>query len=360
VTGHRTARSVPLPRTVSPILNETVDSYIWRLARANHLNPDDLRSHLGAERGEPIGADRLAAVSGAPVQSLRYAMLELCDPGDLASMNVDHRPRPGRVQQAGCRRCAASQGVVDTTGRMKVWARHEDVVCLRHRHWAAADKVSLDLARHPEIVQANRVHRRLIRRHGRIAVQLAYQDAVAICQRWIDTRNYDDPFDQRMDLFLGTDWKFATNNAAYRASFYPEVAHLTRLLSSPYWTSLILNDHVRRDIAGAARSADGQLLTWEDAMFTRHFAMRLRSPGIDRFVAEAKRTIKPNFQWIPEPHSRQFGTLGGWVLDRLTEQITPEPEIYPTRRPASDAFLRDRIETITEQTEGVPDPGPSL
>jgi hypothetical protein len=62
-----------LPRTPAPLLNETVGSYLRRLAEANGLNGERLRAHLtGSVKDNNVTADQLAAVTGYPARTLRY------------------------------------------------------------------------------------------------------------------------------------------------------------------------------------------------------------------------------------------------------------------------------------------------
>jgi hypothetical protein len=67
----------PLPIRVRPAAGETVQSYIRRLARANHLRPSLLHVYVRSPRF-PAGAirpQRLAAVSGSTVSTLNRALI---------------------------------------------------------------------------------------------------------------------------------------------------------------------------------------------------------------------------------------------------------------------------------------------
>jgi hypothetical protein len=80
-------QSRPLPVRVRPVAGESAESYIRRLARANHLKPSYLRRHLATPQGSysPIQPDHLAAVTGRTLPALLHAL------PDLAG-----RPRPQR------------------------------------------------------------------------------------------------------------------------------------------------------------------------------------------------------------------------------------------------------------------------
>jgi hypothetical protein len=101
-----------LPRTLPPMLDEALGSYVHRLAQLNRLNGGALIDHLaGNVNGARIGVERLAVLTGYPVNNLRYAILEICPPSQLARMRVIGRPRPGVRHQHPCRLCAARHGV---------------------------------------------------------------------------------------------------------------------------------------------------------------------------------------------------------------------------------------------------------
>jgi len=86
----------PLPIRVRPRQAETVDSYVRRLARANHLRPSYLRAflcgppqHFGA-----IRPGRLAALAGRPVQALEHALAGLAPPPRPQPRTPTRRYRP--------------------------------------------------------------------------------------------------------------------------------------------------------------------------------------------------------------------------------------------------------------------------
>jgi hypothetical protein len=72
--------NVPPPRLpvyARPTDGDSIDSYIRRLAQANHLPPGDLRSHLCAagSAGPPL-IEKLAAVTGRPLAALQRALTD--------------------------------------------------------------------------------------------------------------------------------------------------------------------------------------------------------------------------------------------------------------------------------------------
>jgi hypothetical protein len=91
---HRLAR---LPVNVRPQLGESTDSYIRRLARANHLKPSYLHCFLCGPPfwlGKPQ-IERLAAVSGRSTEVLQHALSDASSPRGRAKPN----PRALRLHQ---------------------------------------------------------------------------------------------------------------------------------------------------------------------------------------------------------------------------------------------------------------------
>ena len=85
-----TDRPALLPIQVPPRLGETTDSYIRRLARANHLKPSYLHRFLCGPPfwfGKP-SLSRLAAVSGRPRHSLERALADVASPRRRNKPNV--------------------------------------------------------------------------------------------------------------------------------------------------------------------------------------------------------------------------------------------------------------------------------
>ncbi|WP_189316887.1 hypothetical protein [Streptomyces brasiliensis] len=80
-TPHLAEHLVPLPVRVRPRPGEAVDSYVRRLALANHLKPSYLRSYLAGPPdygpGKRPRPDRLAALAGREQGILERALLDL-------------------------------------------------------------------------------------------------------------------------------------------------------------------------------------------------------------------------------------------------------------------------------------------
>lgn len=107
----------PLPVRVRPAAGETVESYIRRLARANHLRPSLLQVYVRSP-GVPAGAirmRRLAAVSSSTVTALTRALT------GLAPAGKQHRPPPSPAESQAARK-ARLFGVIrnDAAGGMSI------------------------------------------------------------------------------------------------------------------------------------------------------------------------------------------------------------------------------------------------
>jgi hypothetical protein len=257
----------PLPRTVAPATDETLRSYLARLANANGLDPEALRYHLTGDRHTHVfpRIDVLAAVSGQPATSLRYAVLELSAADELSAMPVARRPRPGIPSRPHCTHCTAARG-----HQGLIWAPnlHEQIVCLRHRRWVGdgqhLDRRQLDLRSAPDVLRANCRHRRLLRRHSRPVVLAAFCDASYIVSRWYHRHEHDHDFYRQLRLLRGHErWRAPITDATAQAARYPQVVALTRLLASASWQA----------------AGNGH---W---------------PGQQQFLAELRRTVAPGYQW---------------------------------------------------------------
>ena len=109
-----TASRLParLPIDVRPRHSESVNSYIDRLARANHLKPADLRAYLCDPPESPRGRprpERLAAVSGRPVSVLGLTLSGLFCEGCKEPLQDTGKGRPARWCSQRCRQVAWSQ-----------------------------------------------------------------------------------------------------------------------------------------------------------------------------------------------------------------------------------------------------------
>ncbi|WP_331744523.1 hypothetical protein OG762_50175 (plasmid) [Streptomyces sp. NBC_01136] len=109
MTGPSAERLAELPANVRPKLGESTDSYVRRLARANHLKPSDLHCFLAGPPnwfGKPR-IERLAAVSGRSEAALQRALSD----ASSARSRAKPTPRTLRIQTHK----ALKQGSLDMT-----------------------------------------------------------------------------------------------------------------------------------------------------------------------------------------------------------------------------------------------------
>jgi hypothetical protein len=287
----------PLPRTVRPVRDETLKSYLRRLGEANAMNPHHFSEWVmrGKKRRPQDLAQAVIILSGQPPASVRYAILELCAPEELLLMHVAGRPRPGRRERPMCSRCAAGRGELGSVWR---WTREEDAVCLPHRRWVG-DGGQVNLAGHDDIVRAGRRHWRLIRRHGRRAASRAYNMADLVIFEWAERGSYRDRVEERLLRFHAEGLRVWLGDPTAHASRYPSAVALARLLASPRWTQLAL------DPAGNAA-----------------------------FTAEVRRTVEPRYAWNSRPHARYVEPLARTLLEdrELREQMSRAEEFPWARR----------------------------
>lgn len=300
----------PLPLTVAPVHDETLTSYVRRLAGVNRLDGGALRVHLTG--GDPrksarISLNTLALVSGQPATVLRYAILELAAQRDLITMHLTDRPRPGGHARPQCEHCTLSRG--HPAAMAWCWHLHEDLVCHRHRRWIGdgrdyAHHGHPDLSGQPDILVANRRHRELIRRHGRLLVIDRFRQATTVCELWHQHRAHDADFSRLMAAFHGKRWRVSPTDPTVHAARYPQVVALTRLLASPTW--------------GAKAQQN-----W---------------PEPTEFIHEIRRTVAPRYIWVLDRNQGKH--------DPLVEVIAADYEDRPIR----DGLAHDDLgfETIQD------------
>ncbi|MFL6073142.1 MAG: TniQ family protein [Mycobacteriales bacterium] len=246
-------RPRPLPRRVSPVQDETISSYLRRLAAANHIRADELvdfllprpRSPLAASRDLEVSLPALATVSTINPVHLAHALPEIRPQlTDQSSLRIAGRTTvksPNRTQPA-CRRCMAAKNITTTVA---IWARPDQNVCLRHQLWIGrgADRPEdqADIADLPEIGNAQIRHRNLIRRHGLRRVRYFYLPAQEIID-WSTNFPADTPRWQRRKYLFTRENARSLPWSYDFAAYYPEVVALLSVLASPYWRRVAISD----------------------------------------------------------------------------------------------------------------------
>jgi hypothetical protein len=253
-----------LPGLTKPVQDETVKSYLERLARANCCAIEDLASYLAphtwphddakasdfliaslhhwtSDIFTGIELSALAKATGLPEANLAYALPELRDQyPDARSMVLRERNIAGRPNYVGlaCQRCVAAKGI---TTHVYVWMRHDQNVCLRHKLWigpgAYGAEDQLNLAKLPEVVAAQRKHRVLIRRLRRRWVFPVFPLAFGFADSWVPMKTRRQRFAQLRAPRGYPPGKFPFRGAHWNAVIYPEAVALTGVLASPRWRS---------------------------------------------------------------------------------------------------------------------------
>lgn len=269
-----------LPVPIRLVRHEIVESYLTRLARANHLDPSELTDYLDAS-GNPCGShrfDRLAAVTGHPAERLHAMLATTVHPGQ-------HRRREA------CHRCLAQHGI-PTTVQLAAPTHH--TICRRHRRWLPDSNnrpgQQYDLSGLPEIVAAQRQHARLVTHHEDQAAGFV-TDAEHIIRRWTRYGHWPKHRHRRLWHILGPErsWIVETDPAVTMAN-YPETIALARLLANPCWFQHAISDgpadtarfHAevgrRLDIHYRPYSVNDPLLDWQRHARTLNPEMAQLSP----------------------------------------------------------------------------------
>src|ERR1700758_985843 len=101
MTSRELKPAPPLPARPRPRQGETADSYLRRLAAANHLRFSYLRRYLATPRGSygPIDAGGLAVLAGRKPHAILHAFPEL-GPAALRQARNRHRYTREDIQHA--------------------------------------------------------------------------------------------------------------------------------------------------------------------------------------------------------------------------------------------------------------------
>lgn len=303
VTTRRLPVRTPLMRT------ETLASYLARLATANHLDPRDLRAHLGMSTPtRPPDLDRLAAMTGHPAHL-------------LADVLADARPPPGRNRLAprtgrpACRRCTARRGITGDVLCVDV----DQHVCRRHRRWLGGPLEQAtdqhDLTALPEVLHAQRRHHRLLRRHGTDPARTAIYWATTIVDGWTARGTWGEHRTGRLARLPHDTNVQEPDGSVLRMVNYPEVVTLADLLASERWRTIVSADYRRDrwpfdrevarrlDLVVIGFAPEDPLVSWEEgeALARRrrlHQQPGYRGPGVWMSKAgELDYELVPRTKW---------------------------------------------------------------
>ncbi len=266
-----------LPVRVPLVAAETLNSYLARVATANHLDTGDLRKHLGMRTPtRPPDFDRMSTLTGH-------------SPDKLTNLLADACPRTGRTRlsplrgRPACRYCTRRRGIPTDVECVAPDLR----VCRRHLRWLGGitDPVGgqHDLTALPEVASAQRRHHHLIRRHGATPARTAVRAAATITDSW-NKHGVITSRQQRCSESL----QATTSRDASRSDWpaeqrlrtmltYPDVVTLAALLADPRWSTIASadrrQDRLQFELEVARRlhlphippPASDPLVTWEEA-----------------------------------------------------------------------------------------------
>ncbi|MFF4764393.1 TniQ family protein [Streptomyces sp. NPDC001292] len=181
-------RTPVLPQRVAPIAGETLNSYLARIAQANHLtvtevlavlptwfsaktnNLDDRAQHHMLAPAGTHALHELAHLTSTTTASLAHA---------LPAFGTDEGPVRATT---ACHRCTARLGIRQP---IPVHLPVHHKVCTRHGIWLSdVGEPHLDLSTCPEITTAQRRVNRLLRRFTPQQLTLAHQTAVEAVPPW--------------------------------------------------------------------------------------------------------------------------------------------------------------------------------
>lgn len=228
-----------MPHTVTPLANETLDSYWRRLAAANQTEFRTMRNPSRWLQCPLSELERLELLSGQPRATLLWALPELrrhapdiVPPRELFIVNT----------RLACDFCSVRSGSHGQPIQVYIRGFHDNV-CIRHRRWLSCGRANVfeqvDLTHAPEVVHAQRLLDRLERRHGHTALASTYHR----CERFwnlIDRRalvrgDRDSTLERiyRPETRTLPDrFDLVRAQRFHRAANYPQAAKFTKLVIS--------------------------------------------------------------------------------------------------------------------------------
>ncbi|MET7761108.1 TniQ family protein [Streptomyces sp. NPDC005393] len=289
-----------LPRLVPLFRDESVDSFLARLAAANHVDTEELRALLQIRmlKKTPVTALRepLATVSGYTEHQLTLALPEFITVENTDTPGLIDRPliNDRTPQRPACRLCTLRAGIAEP---VICWMTHDRNVCLRHWLWIGDgcqnpdDQVNISPL--PATVLAQRQHRNLIARHGRRWVNLAFHDAKKIFLAWKERYEFgpEEAVVRRLTALIYPSGKPVADGLALAAGFHPEIVTLSGLLASDHWERTALRNgglapfirevSTRGIVAGyEPDDIDDPLIKWVRDRLT-HYKFALHHAGWD-------------------------------------------------------------------------------
>jgi len=179
---------------------------------------------------------KLAILTGRSIHQLVTTLPELRKrPHVLTWPHLIGEPSALAGVRAACRYCVASR-LEPSANTVTVHATHERLVCRKHQRWVGSSELQclaaqqFSIASCPDVLLANRHHKRLIAQWGRGPTRAAFYDAVDCLTHWsrwpVVLRN---PDIRRRWHALGVELE-QTGTPAEVATWYPNCVALTELV----------------------------------------------------------------------------------------------------------------------------------
>ena len=138
-----------------------------------------------------------------------------------------------------CAGCTAQRTGERT--RATVWSHHHDAVCLRHRRWVGSPAMprvgQLDLHAAPDVVRANRHHRRIVERFGGKSVAAVFIWAVTMVDDWQRRGALQVVRERARGMFQRAPDFVSSTAPQMQAAQYPLAVHLAGMITKPGWLS---------------------------------------------------------------------------------------------------------------------------
>jgi hypothetical protein len=240
---------------------------------------------------------------------------------------------------------------------VQVWTTHEDVVCVRHRRWIGDGRSTHqpDLTKHPDILHANRLHRRMIKLYGRDRVRQSIMDAADVNNPWNRRYLSGDQFRRRLAQFEQQPTATPHDATAAVAAGYPETVALARLFASPYWRHQAVADNldpepfdyaILHNIYDEIRAGHRHRDDIPDHIRVAAAGLLRQGPALTRFITEIQRTVDPHYRWHAWPYHRKFPPITKWIMDQIDtiRDLNSSPRRYlePENFPATADIPRPR------------------
>ena len=179
MTRHGTSQPPPLPVRPRPRHGETADSYLRRLAAANHLHFTYLRGFIATPRGSygPVDPGQLAALAGREPHAILRAFPELApaeprEPARRYTREEVRQNREARREKYAAIRRDAENGL-----------SQRDIMS-RHRTGRRTIALALASAEPPERKKIHREPAALNGLHGHIDAMIAADPGIGTAKIW--------------------------------------------------------------------------------------------------------------------------------------------------------------------------------